>query len=264
MKPVKTYTKESLIEEIEEIRNRGWILGARPGNDGSVGNTLEDLLGIEENNLPIPNASEWELKTQKKKSTSLVTLFSSRPSPQAMKLVPRILLPNYGWPHKEAGNKYPREEKSFRQTINGLKRTNRGFGFHVDRKEQKIEVSFDSNSVDKKEHGEWLKSVEERIDLGDLSPRPYWGFSDLFYLAGTKIKNCFYVRAERKRIDGKEHFHYQEIKILTKFSLDKFISAFETGIIYVEFDARTGHDHGTDFRINRHNFPKLYESVIDI
>jgi hypothetical protein len=61
---MKTYTKESLIDALKEIRNRGWIPNARPGNVGGVGNTLEDLLGIQENNLPIPNAVEWELKCQ--------------------------------------------------------------------------------------------------------------------------------------------------------------------------------------------------------
>ena len=61
---MKIYTKESLINELRGIRQRGWILSGRHGNDGAVGNTLEDLLGIEENNLPIPNAAEWELKAQ--------------------------------------------------------------------------------------------------------------------------------------------------------------------------------------------------------
>ena len=60
----KIYTKESLIQELKNIRNKGWIENLRNNNNGAVGNTLEDLLGIEENNLPIPNAAEWELKAQ--------------------------------------------------------------------------------------------------------------------------------------------------------------------------------------------------------
>jgi len=55
---LKVYTKESLIEELKKIRDMGWIPNARPGNSGGIGNTLEDLLGIEENNLPMPNAAE--------------------------------------------------------------------------------------------------------------------------------------------------------------------------------------------------------------
>lgn len=57
---MKTYTKESLIEALKGIRDQGWIPTGRKNNDGGVGNTLEDLLGIEENNLPLPNAAEWD------------------------------------------------------------------------------------------------------------------------------------------------------------------------------------------------------------
>ena len=69
-----SYTKDSLIETLKEIRNQGWIESKRHGNDGGIGNTLEELLGIEENNLPIPNASEWELKCQRSNTSSLTTL----------------------------------------------------------------------------------------------------------------------------------------------------------------------------------------------
>ena len=51
---MKTCTEESLIAALREIRNRGWSPNARRGNVGGIGNTLEDLLGIEENNLPMP------------------------------------------------------------------------------------------------------------------------------------------------------------------------------------------------------------------
>ncbi len=84
----------------------GWIPNARHGNQGGIGNTLEDLLEIKENNLPIPNASEWELKTQRIATTALTTLFHTEPSPQALKLVQKMLLPLYGWAHQEAGKKY--------------------------------------------------------------------------------------------------------------------------------------------------------------
>jgi len=111
---MKTYTKDSLIEVWQDIRKRGWIENARPGNAGGVGNTLEDLLGISENNLPIPNAAEWELKCQRSGTTSLTTLFHLEPSPRALRFVPNILLPNYGWKHELAGIRYPSNEMSFR------------------------------------------------------------------------------------------------------------------------------------------------------
>jgi hypothetical protein len=115
---MKIYTKKSLITKLIKIRNKGWIPTGRKNNDGGVGNTLEDLLDIEENNLPLPNAAEWELKAQKKDTTALVTLFHMEPSPRAFRFVPLILLPNFGWQHQEAGKKYSNDEKSFRQSIN--------------------------------------------------------------------------------------------------------------------------------------------------
>ena len=86
---MRTYTKEGLILALQNIRDIGWIATARKNNDGGVGNTIEDLLGIEENNLPIPNAAEWELKAQKKDTSSLVTLFHMEPSPRAYKFATR-------------------------------------------------------------------------------------------------------------------------------------------------------------------------------
>jgi hypothetical protein len=62
---MKLLSKAELINRLKEIEMMGWIANARPGNVGGVGNTLEDLLGITENNLPIPNAAEWELKCQR-------------------------------------------------------------------------------------------------------------------------------------------------------------------------------------------------------
>lgn len=258
-----TISKEELITMLKEIRQKGWIRNTRQGNSGGVGNTLEDLLGIRENNLPIPNAAEWELKCQRARSGSLTTLFHMEPSPRAAKFVPELLLPNYGWKHKEAGGKYPENEMSFRQTINGLNRTDRGFGIIIDRVNSRIAVSFNSHEVSTK-HCDWLRTVEGRIGLNELSPQPYWGFDDLFHKAGTKLCNCFYITAEVKRIQKVEHYHYSRIMLLQKFSIAKFLDALEAGDVLVDFDARTGHNHGTKFRLRQNALPSLYENMSEI
>src|SRR3990167_4120492 len=139
-----TYTKPALIDKLEEIALAGFIPNARKGNAGGIGNTLEDLLGLKENNLPIPNAAEWELKTQRINSSSLTTLFHIEPSPRAIRFVPQVLLPKYGWAHQENGKKYPKGEMSFRQTINGKSRSDRGFKVVIDRTAHKILISFDA------------------------------------------------------------------------------------------------------------------------
>lgn len=260
---MKILTKEQLIEKLRKIKNLGWIKNARRGNVGGIGNTLEDLLGIEENNLPIPNAAEWELKTQRINTTSLTTLFHMEPSPRALKFVPQILLPKYGWIHEEAGIKYPINEMSFRQTISGKSRSDRGFMVVINRDERKVLISFDAKAVSIK-HSDWLKSVKQRINLDELNPQPYWGFDDLFHKAGTKLINCFYVQANVKEEKGVEYFSYDHILMLQKFSIDKFLIALEANDVLVDFDARTGHNHGTKFRLRQNKLPELYDNVFEL
>ena len=261
-KPV-IYTKASLIKKLKEIVQKGFIPNVRHGNHGGIGNTLEDLLGIEENNLPIPNAAEWELKAQRLHSSSLTTLFHVEPSPRALRFVPQILLPMYGWKHQKAGEKYSQDEMSFRQTIHGNSRSSRGFKVVADRKEQKILISFDAKSVDNN-HKDWLKSVKKRIGLSELNPQPYWGFNDLAHKAGTKLLNSFYVQAEVKRENKQEFYHYKKITMLQKFSFEYFLKALEAGKILVDFDARTGHNHGTKFRMRQNCLPLLYGKITEI
>lgn len=263
---MKLYTKDELVNEIKGIFKKGWISSVKntvdTRNDGAVGNTLEVLLGIAENNLPIPNAREWELKGQRAHTSSLITLKHIEPSPQAAKIVSNILLPKYGWKHKEAGRRYPRNEMSFRSTTSNTF-TNRGFCIVVDRQERKLKFIFDASKADRsnEEIKSWLEMVDERIGLGEFNPVPYWGFDDLEYAIGEKIKNCFYVIAEAKKTDGHEYFLYKDLYILSGFSFDKFLSCIENGHLLIDFDARTGHNHGTKFRLKQGCWKELYNQV---
>lgn len=255
---IKVFTKEELVTKLKAIKEMGWIENYRKGNDGSAGNLLEDLLDIPENNLAIANSGEWEFKTKRRRSSSLSTLLHNEPSPRNAFLVPRLLLPNYGWKHQLAGSKYPESEMSFRQTIYCNNYSDRGFTVLVDRREEKITIGFDASKVDPR-HQEWLDSVEQRIGLDKLLPVPYWGFRDVAAHAGSKLINCFYVFADVKREKGLEYLKYNDIRMLSTFSMTKFIDALEKGIIYIDFDARTGHNHGTKFRIREANIHLLYE-----
>ena len=257
---IPVYSKKALIEQLKAIAARGWVANARHGNHGGIGNTLEDLLGLKENNLPIPNAAEWELKAQRLNSSSLTTLFHSEPSPRALRFVPQVLLPKYGWPHEEAGTRYPASEMSFRQTIHGKSRSDRGFMVVIDRTQQKVLVSFDAASVHPR-HRQWLASAEARVGLGELDPQPYWGFADLEHKAGTKLLNTFYVQAEVKNENGAEFYRYSRVMMLQQFSFEGFLHALEEGKMLVDFDARTGHNHGTKFRLRQNCLPMLYASA---
>jgi len=258
---VPVFTKESLIAQLKEIAAMGWIKNARSGNDGGIGNTLEDLLGIEENNLPIPNAAEWELKTQRLGSNARVTLCHSEPSPRAIRFAPSVFLPLYGWPHQNAGQRYPETEKSFRQTISAKERSDRGFCVVIDRNERKVLISFDAMSVDPR-HQLWLSTVKQRAGLAELNPQPYWGFDDLAHDVGAKLHNSFFVQAEVQQRDGEEFYRYSKAQILSRFNFDALLTALENGTAFVDFDARTGHNHGTKFRVWANVLPSLFEQVV--
>lgn len=254
------YTKDELINRLKSISDMGWVPNARHGNHGGIGNTLEELLGITENNLPISNAAEWELKAQRLNTSSLITLFHMEPSPRALHFVPQIFLLNYSWLHKKAGSAHPPNERSFRQTIDAKSRSDRGFKVLVDRESRRILVSFDSQGVDPR-HDAWLKAVKSKVGLGDLDPQPYWGFDDLEHKAGVKLLNCFYVQAQVKKRQKKEFYHFRKVTMLQKFNFANFLNALESGKVLVDIDARTGHNHGTKFRIKQDCLPMLYDTA---
>jgi hypothetical protein len=265
---LKTFTKESLKKELLEIAQRGFVPShkntSEARNDGAAGNLLENLLGIEENNLPLPNAAEWELKVQRSHTGSNLTLFHMEPSPRALRFVPQVLLPFYGWPHEKAGSLHPDSERSFRMTMNAKNFTDRGFKVATDG--EKLKVVFDSSEVHER-HAEWLASVETAVGLGSLDPNPYWGYEDLGKKIAAKLQNAFYVTADVEKVDSQEYFHFRKCEMLRGFSLEGFLGLLDSGEGIVEFDARTGHNHGTKFRIKQAALPRLYaehEVVFDL
>lgn len=253
---LRTITKEELIKRFHEIEAMGWIENkSRKTNDGAAGNMLEDLLGIPENNLPIPNAAEWELKTHIDSSSSLVTLFHQEPSPTAVGVVAKYLLPVFGWKHIEAGLRYPLDERSFRATLQ-VGRHTRGFTLRLDDDDQKVCVDFEPSKV-KEEDEVWLRS----IDKAQITLTPYYGYNDLYCRAQTKLHNCFMVAVEKKRKAGKIYFHFYKALKLSNFSQTSFIEGLRQGDVYVDFDARTGHNHGTKIRVSSGRIPSLYEEA---
>ena len=245
-------TKEQMVDLLKQVQKKGWIKSLRPLNAGGIGNTIDALLGLPETNLPIADTAQWELKSHRLGSSSLLTLFHMEPEPKAARVVVNLLLPNYGWP--SVG--WP-GELSFRQTIRVTQATDRGFGISVVRQAERVIVYFDPSKVDPR-HVDWLDSVNQRIGLGPLHPQPYWPFPELFLKASTKLLNAFYIEADTKRERGEEYFRMKGMLILQNFDIDRFVLAIEQGDVLVDFDARTGHNHGTKFRVRQDKIPSLY------
>lgn len=255
-------TKEEVIARLRRVKEMGWVPGVRglsPKNDGDVGNTLEKLLEIEENNLPIANTGEWELKAKRRRSTSPITLFHKEPLPRR-RVVPRVLLPNFGWEHDNAGTKYPADEKSFRQTLSATQHTDRGFRVEVD-DEKSVRIVFSLKEVSVEKHGRWREGVIEKTS-GILSPEPYWDTATLSEVLHRKMKNCIFVVADTRKEQGRNMFRYAEIHVLSHISVSRFLAATRAGNVLIDFDARTRHNHGTKFRArDMDTLAGLYESA---
>ncbi len=71
---------EKLKSEFYRIKNLNYVKNTRPKNkDGGIGNTFEDLLGVEENNKKEADFEGVEIKSQRYLNKSYISLFTKSP-----------------------------------------------------------------------------------------------------------------------------------------------------------------------------------------
>ena len=215
-------TFEELVEGIKELKKRGFIKTHRSGNTG-IGKTLEDELGVEENNFPGPDGDITELKSARKNSSSMLTLFTKSPEPHGIN---SELLKSFGYPGKSG-------KLHLHTTVNALDfNTLKGkTGFKIEITEDKVNL------------------LTSKKDL-----KPYWTQETLQQSFERKYKELLYVKADSHGSDTNEEFHFDEAWLMRGFDFDNFVKLLKNGEIKV--DIRIGqysdgnpHDHGTGFRI---------------
>jgi len=273
---MKIFTEEELREELTGIIGQGWIRSRRPGNDGSVGNTIEDLLEIPENNLQVADAGQFEIKGKKTQSGALLTLYHLDPLPRIKfpgrsrisSPIQPILVDKFGWPHRTREG-----ENSFRLTINTRRESGRGFRLVMNRDQETLTLAFNPELVDA-QYSEWLDTVYRRtqpqlsesfnevvsVDSSLLNPEPYWRLSDIIEGA-SKLEHTILVLASSRSKEGYREFNYKEAYVFRSLQNSRFLDALENGIMEVDFDARTGHNHGTKFRIRKNLLSTIFDSV---
>jgi hypothetical protein len=246
---------EDLVAKLNEIKQKGWVKEIKHGNHGAVGNTIEALLGVAENNLPKPDFGQWEIKAQRKKTTSLLSLFHRIPEPQGSQ---KIILNRYGWKHSSAGKKYEADEKRISLTLRN-KYSVRGFCVEVDDKIRRVCVKFDRAHVSSKQkYANWLNEIRISPRLTGPQTEAYWDFSTIEDIAYKKLAHLVYSRADSKKVKGDEYFKYSEITIYTNPIQGAFIDSVRNGDVRIDFDLRSKHDHGPKFRIKHTLLNSLY------
>lgn len=217
-------TLAEAVSKLEGIKAMGYVGTHRHGPTG-IGKTLEDLLGIQENNIDVSNTTFAELKSARKGSLSMLTLFTKAPQPPEAN---SKLLNNYGYPNAKSNGEKVLHTTTVATRYNTLKGK---VGFIVRIEPNKVSII----SSDNKELG-------------------YWDEYTLRQCFDKKLHHVLYVMADYRGRGITEEFWFNEAWLLSGFDFAGFASAVKEGTVLV--DIRIGqypngkpHDHGTGFRI---------------
>jgi len=242
---------QDFLRKINEIKQMQYVKSHRIGDTG-IGKTLEDLLGITENNISGPDFATYELKSARKNSVSMLTLFTKAPLPKNANL---NLLAAFGYAQRK-------KTRNFKQlTLSGAKvdEPNIPLG------DKELHVTVDAkqpNSVGLK-----LGIENDKIVIENQKGIPaYWDNSKLQSSFEQKYHKLIYVLADNKKEKGAEYFWFNEAYLLDGFSFERFSELMTEGQLKV--DIRIGHhpdgrlhDHGTGFRILPKFLPQCFAKI---
>ncbi|HEX8890321.1 MAG TPA: MvaI/BcnI family restriction endonuclease [Pyrinomonadaceae bacterium] len=267
-------TVEELVLKMQKIVDV-WQQGTRHGNQGEAGHTLEDLLGVKENNLRLPDFGDVEIKTQKAEGKdNLLTLFHKEPTSACGQAAVPQLLKAMGWRHKKAGTGkgYPPDEKSFRSTTSGNAYTPRGFTIQCTK--DRLSFVFDPTKVAAKNadeskvyltYGDWLKDINSRKTVNGINP-DYQRIFPVYYNLGClqesfeiKLNHTLLVYYKKKKDKaGRNLYWYDEAYLMKTVRMDQIPKLITDGSLVLDFDARTHHNHGTKLRIKKSKARELF------
>ena len=219
----------------------GWIKTHRSGSTG-IGKTLEDLLDIAENNIDGPDFGDYELKSCRLDSNSMLTIFTKTPQPKGAANTLRM---TFGY----SSDAYDNDEKVLHSTLSAdryVSIADTGHSLKVSCTPTKISII----AEDGKEYA-------------------YWTREQLKTAFEKKYKGKFvYAKAYSRGSGASEEFKFIEAYEVSGFDYDAFVTLLEQGKIYI--DLRIGqyhggtkngqtHDHGTGFRIKENDQSLLFK-----
>lgn len=231
---------EDFIREYKKICSMGWIKTHRAGPTG-VGKTLEDLLGIPENNVDGPDFGDYELKSCRINSNSMLTMFTKAPQPKKSNTYLRM---KYGY----SSDAYDNNDKVLHSTLSADRFT------IISKTGNFLKILCDSDKI----------SIQSKTEIEEV----YWDRKTLKQCFEKKYKNKFVYAKALSRGNGKnEEFKYIEAYEVSGFDYNAMIKLLEQGKIYVDLrigqyhsgpNAGKTHDHGTGFRIKEVDQPLLF------
>ena len=218
----------SISQALESISKKGFVPALRKGPTG-VGYTLEELTGIRENNIIIPDFGAIELKSMREDSNTLITLLTFNRG--VWQLPQEEIILKYGyWDTKK-------ERQALYNSVVNKPNT------------QNLFCELDDDNL-------YLKHIDGNI-LG------IWKIEHIRNRLIDKIQTLLLIKAKSKFIEKREHFWYFEGSILTGCNNQIFFELIEKGKVILDIrmhlkDTGTVRSHGTGFRMFERYLEELY------
>ncbi len=229
---MKTITLDDFKERFEVIKGQGWIPSKRTGPTG-IGHTLEQLLGMKENNVAVPDLGTVGLKAHRIGSNSMITLFTF--NRKAWKMKPLDAVRRYGTPD-DTGRL--------------------GVYFTMSRV---------SNSM-----GLFLHIESDTISVRHISGQiiAEWQLDALANRFIQTLPGLVFVSAFSEMRGDAEWFKYDRAQLLTDTSPAIIRGQIEAGNILVDLrlhdQVTRARNHGTGFRATEAKLPLLFKSVQEL
>jgi hypothetical protein len=223
---------EEFKQKFNELKVKGFVLSTRGGPTG-IGHTLETYLGIDENNIALPDIEEVEIKAHRGNVNNMITLFTF--NRKAWKIPPL-----------EAIKKYGSFDKNGRQ---GLYYT----------------MSLKPNSA-----GLFLHVTDDDVSVRHISGEvvAVWDIRVLANRFVQKIPAMLFVSAFVEERDGKEYFHFYRAQLMRGTSAELLSNQFRAENILVDLrlhdKVTMARNHGTGFRTYENKLPFLFNEIIDL
>lgn len=219
-------------EAFAKVRAAGWIESKRRGPTG-IGQTLEQTLGLPENNIALPDLGEVELKSHRIGSSSLITLFTFNRKVWLMK--PLDAVRTHGTKDKDGrlGLYYT------------MSRTPNGTGLFLHVEQESISVRHISGAI-----------------------LAQWQLETLCRRFMQKLPGMVLVSAFTEMRGDREWFKFDRAQLLRETSEDIIRNQFMSGNIVLDLrlhdKGTSARNHGTGFRAREDKLPSLFKQVSEL
>jgi hypothetical protein len=226
-------TLKEFQQRLHELSAKGFVLSHRKGPTG-IGKTLEDELGITENNIALSDLPFAELKAHREDSKNMITLFTF--NKQVWRMDQLEAIRKYGTPDTKG----------------------------------RLGIYF-TMGVNTNKAGLSIKFNPEFIDLvhSDGTLLASWKIDDLVERFNEKFPALILVSAKTKYVErGRELFHFHKAQLLSEVIKEKLKDQFADGNILLDLrlhdKGTSARNHGTGFRAYERSLPQIFTKSIDL